>query len=68
MLFFKKKTVTEEKPAEGTEPAAEETKEAPVLSAAPERAETVAAGASFAAEKDRSQLGEILGEPDANLY
>ena len=71
MLFFKKKTVTEEKPAEGTEPAAEETKEAPVLSAAPEpaleRAETVAAGASFAAEKDRSQLAEILGVTDAEL-
>lgn len=71
MLFFKKKTVTEEKPAEGTEPAAEETKEAPVLSAAPEpapeRAEAAAAGASFAAEKDRSQLAEILGVTDAEL-
>lgn len=56
MLFFKKKTVTEEKPAEGTEPAAEETKEAPVLSAAPERAETVAAGVSLRRKRTARSL------------
>lgn len=82
MLFFKKKTVTEEKMDEDTNPEQIAPEEAPAERApapdlpgeSPAQAEAAerdqpgqSGGGSFVSEEERSQLAEILGVTDAEL-